>query len=213
VSLQTELLSLSLLRLRGWAWTGGAASLIRPRGRRCRWLAATVVMVMQGHLRPVSSARRVKASQTLALRESQIGRYHAATPPTLHHYALLGPNNPNFTGIYTFWFSLLLLMPQKIVAIQSLHYLTLAICIPPAVSLFSSRRALSFYGGPANVNFVISWHELAGQSAINPELSIDGIYSGGARLATSPTLNALDVSDPGRRWVIAAMWLVASLAE
>ncbi len=63
------------------------------------------------------------------------------------------------------------------------------------------------------MNLVISWHELAGQSAINPELSIDGIYSGGARLATSTTLNALDVSDSGRRWVIAAMWLVASLAE
>jgi protein SYS1 len=101
----------------------------------------------------------------------------------------------------------------QIVAIQSLHYLTLAICIPPAVSIFSSRRALNFYGGPANVNLIISWHELAGQSAINPEISIDGIYSGGAQLATSTTLNAFEVSDPGRRWVIAAMWLVASLVE
>jgi hypothetical protein len=96
---------------------------------------------------------------------------------------------------------------------QALHYLTLAILIPPALSIFSSRQSLSFYGGPANVNFIMSWKELAGKAALPPDASIDGIYSSGVQIATSTHLQSLDLYDSGRRWVIAATWLLASLAE
>jgi hypothetical protein len=99
------------------------------------------------------------------------------------------------------------------VAIQSLHYLTLAILIPPALALFSSPTSLTFYGGPANVNLIMSWQELAGRVVRVPGASIDGIYSHGSRVATSATLKNLDLIDPSRAWVIAVMWLLASLVE
>ncbi|PVF93917.1 hypothetical protein CPB86DRAFT_776868 [Serendipita vermifera] len=102
---------------------------------------------------------------------------------------------------------------SQIVAMQALHYLTLAILIPPALAIFGSRQSLSFFGGPANVNFIMSWKELAGRATVPPDVSIDGIYSSGLRIATSTELQSLNLHDSGRRWVIAATWLLTSLAD
>lgn len=63
------------------------------------------------------------------------------------------------------------------------------------------------------MNLIMSWRELAGRAAQSPGTSIDGIYSHGMRVATSATLKNLDLTDPARGWVIAATWLLASLAE
>ncbi|KIM34090.1 hypothetical protein M408DRAFT_59678 [Serendipita vermifera MAFF 305830] len=108
-----------------------------------------------------------------------------------------------------FWDPIILL--SQIISIQSLHYLTLAILLPPALSL--SGRSLSFYGGPANINFIMSWQELAGRSSLPSASSIDGIYSHGTRIATSMTLKSVDMSDYGRRWIIAFTWFLAAFAD
>ncbi|KAG8772861.1 hypothetical protein FRB91_002382 [Serendipita sp. 411] len=106
-----------------------------------------------------------------------------------------------------------ILLISQIVAMQSLHYLTLAILLPPAISIFASKSAVAFHGGPANVNFIMSWHPFSGKSPIPPDVEIDGIYSGGVRLATSAIINPHELKNFSCRWIIAAAWLVASLAD
>jgi hypothetical protein len=59
----------------------------------------------------------------------------------------------------------------------------------------------------------MSWQELAGRATLLAGTSIDGIYSHGVRIATSTSLQSLDISDPGRRWTIAFMWIVTAFAE
>lgn len=102
---------------------------------------------------------------------------------------------------------------SQILAIQALHYLTLAILLPPILSFGASRRALFFSGGPANVNLVMSWHELAGRSPKRLDEAIHGIYSGGRRLATSNTFRPDEMIDSHRRWIIAIVWIIASVAD
>lgn len=52
----------------------------------------------------------------------------------------------------------------QILSVQSLHYLTLCIFIPPLLSLFlpySSAPSLYFEGGPAQIGMILDWRELS----------------------------------------------------
>ena len=53
----------------------------------------------------------------------------------------------------------------QILCVQSLHYLTLAIVVPPLLRFFpgTSQGALSFEGGAYQIGLIIDWREMAGR--------------------------------------------------
>ncbi|KAF8307785.1 hypothetical protein DL93DRAFT_2087628 [Clavulina sp. PMI_390] len=69
------------------------------------------------------------------------------------------------------WDPVLLL--AQIISLQSLHYLTLSLVLPPLLLTLSSSRALSYtHGGSATVGMVMDWRDLAGRSTLERNPSI-----------------------------------------
>ena len=63
----------------------------------------------------------------------------------------------------------------KIVSLQSLHYLTLSVMLPPLLYTFSDSRALSYtHGGVATVGMVMDWREMASKSTAITDSSSSG---------------------------------------
>ena len=64
-----------------------------------------------------------------------------------------GPNSPHIPGtlfiVYIDFRSIE--CPFQIVSMQTLHYLTLSVLIPPLLSFFAEPGALFFEGGATNV--------------------------------------------------------------
>lgn len=51
----------------------------------------------------------------------------------------------------------------QIVCVQSLHYVVLALVLPPVLSIFAyDRTALNFQGGAASLPLLLDWREIAG---------------------------------------------------
>lgn len=56
----------------------------------------------------------------------------------------------------------------QILALQSLHYLLLALLLPITLSLLASPAPLTFQGGPANLSPLLDWRELLGTPTFSP---------------------------------------------
>ncbi|CAK5267424.1 unnamed protein product [Mycena citricolor] len=58
------------------------------------------------------------------------------------------------------------LLISQIVSMQSLHYLTLSLCVPLLLAIFAEPSSLHYEGGAANVGMVMDWREMAGQPTV-----------------------------------------------
>lgn len=104
---------------------------------------------------------------------------------------------------------------------QTLHYLTLAILIPPMLMIFAEPNSLDYEGGPTNVGMVMDWRQLAGKPTVHalqnegPWRSIGVVWSGGKQVGSEDIqIDFWDGRiDPQRGWVIASCWLLASVAD
>ncbi|KAI0065510.1 hypothetical protein BV25DRAFT_1798332 [Artomyces pyxidatus] len=108
----------------------------------------------------------------------------------------------------------------QIVAIQSLHYLTLAVSVPPLLALFAEPASLEYEGGAANVGMLMDWREMAGRPTfrrLHGEerwYSFTGAWSGGKKVAEGALYMGWDGrADPTRGWILAICWVFASAAD
>ncbi|KDQ50770.1 hypothetical protein JAAARDRAFT_141504 [Jaapia argillacea MUCL 33604] len=121
-----------------------------------------------------------------------------------------------------------LLLASQIVAMQTLHYLTLAFLIPLFLPVFAEPRSLDYEGGAANsdVGMLMDWREMAGRPTfrlLHGEerwASYTGAWSGGKNLGNTTmrtpglgfgkgVVEAVGVIDPVRGWVLGICWLIA----
>jgi len=101
---------------------------------------------------------------------------------------------------------------------QSLHYLTLSVFIPPLLAVFAEPKSLNFEGGTANVGMIMDWREMAGRPTVRG-MQEEGrwsqyswAWSGGRRVGYG--WDQWDGrTDPIRGWIIAFCWLVACSAD
>lgn len=102
---------------------------------------------------------------------------------------------------------------------QTLHYLTLSILIPPILSLFAEPNSLLYEGGAASIGMVMDWREMAGRPTVrgmqgeNRWSSYAGAWSGGKKVSYGEEHQWEGRTDPMRGWIIAFCWIVASGAE
>ncbi|KAH9945745.1 integral membrane protein S linking to the trans Golgi network-domain-containing protein [Amylocystis lapponica] len=116
----------------------------------------------------------------------------------------------------TVWDPVLLI--SQIVSIQTLHYLTLAVLVPPLLTIFAESSSLEYYGGAANVGMVMDWRELAGRPASratqgdSPWSSFNPVWSGGKQVGSGDVQEGQwdGRVDPIRSWIIAVCWMTAS---
>ena len=90
-----------------------------------------------------------------------------------------------------------LLIISQIVALQTLHYLTLSILTPPLLALVADPARLEYAGGAANVGMIMDWREIAGRSTL-PKRGIEEgrWFSGGAWSGFREVALALTNSSP-----------------
>ncbi|KAA1470271.1 hypothetical protein DENSPDRAFT_836031 [Dentipellis sp. KUC8613] len=115
-----------------------------------------------------------------------------------------------------------ILLISQIVAMQCLHYLTLAVLIPPSLALLADPVALEYEGGVANVGMLMDWREMAGRPTfrrLHGEErwhSFAGAWTGG-KMVAEPAWHVgaarAGRADPLRGWVLAVCWLLASGAD
>ncbi|KAF8634645.1 hypothetical protein AX15_000789 [Amanita polypyramis BW_CC] len=112
------------------------------------------------------------------------------------------------------------LLVSQIVAIQSLHYLTLSLLIPPLLSIFAEPMSLNYEGGAASVGMIMDWREMAGvptvQWAHGSERwnSYTWAWSSGKKVGHGWTEDQWNGKiDPTRGWVIASCWMLACSAD
>ncbi|KAH9930263.1 integral membrane protein S linking to the trans Golgi network-domain-containing protein [Fomitopsis serialis] len=111
------------------------------------------------------------------------------------------------------------LLISQIVAMQTLHYLTLSILIPPLLLIFCRSDVLDYVGGAANVGMIMDWRELAGRPTIHSAQrswgSWNSVWSGGKQVGSGSHLDGHwdGLVDPRRGWIIAACWITASGAD
>ncbi|OCH89769.1 hypothetical protein OBBRIDRAFT_835534 [Obba rivulosa] len=113
------------------------------------------------------------------------------------------------------------LLISQIIVMQTLHYITLSILIPPLLVLFAEPHSLEYEGGAANVGMIMDWREMAGRPVSRPPegsgpwSSWNSVWSGGKQFQGSGDLHAgLSGSiDPVRSWILAICWMLASGAD
>jgi len=108
------------------------------------------------------------------------------------------------------------LLVSQIVSMQTLHYLTLSIIIPPLLAIFAEPKSLAYEGGAANIGMIMDWREMAGRPTVRG-MQIDEkwwAWSGGKRIGYGWKDDQWDGRiDPIRGWIIAFCWLVACSAD
>ncbi|KAG8918115.1 hypothetical protein FRC03_012345 [Tulasnella sp. 419] len=109
------------------------------------------------------------------------------------------------------------LIISQIVCLQSLHYLTLCIIIPPLLSIFAEPHALAHQGGAPNVSMIMDWRELAGRPTLMGNQAdaargwsgFKGAWSGGKNLGDTAAGWEWNAGlDSTRGWLIAFSWLI-----
>ncbi|KZV72257.1 hypothetical protein PENSPDRAFT_604732 [Peniophora sp. CONT] len=109
-----------------------------------------------------------------------------------------------------------IMLISQIVAMQSLHYLTLATLAPPLLAIFAAPEALSYEGGAASVGMVMDWREMAGRPTfrlLHGEErwnAFAGAWSGGKKLTEGGVQPGVD---PLRGWVLGVAWVLASTVD
>ncbi|KAF8815433.1 hypothetical protein BYT27DRAFT_7194437 [Phlegmacium glaucopus] len=108
------------------------------------------------------------------------------------------------------------LLVSQIVSMQTLHYLTLSIIIPPLLAIFAESKSLAFEGGAANIGMIMDWREMAGRPTVRGMQIGEKwwAWSGGKRIGYGWKDDQWDGRiDPIRGWIIAFCWLVACSAD
>ncbi|PFH50951.1 hypothetical protein AMATHDRAFT_60136 [Amanita thiersii Skay4041] len=113
-----------------------------------------------------------------------------------------------------------ILLISQIVSMQSLHYLTLSILVPPLLSIIAEPISLNYEGGAANVGMIMDWREMAGRPTVRWAYgserwnSYTWVWSSGEKVGHGWTEDQWDGKiDPMRGWVIALCWIVACSAD
>ncbi|KAL7414697.1 hypothetical protein BDY24DRAFT_384243 [Mrakia frigida] len=129
----------------------------------------------------------------------------------------------------------------QIISLQSLHYLTLSLLLPPLLLTLTQPSFLAHQGGPSTVSVMMDWRELAGRPTFHPPASakehhswmemFGGAWAGGRKVTSEEEKeggNRGAVSkgegeewvggwdgrvDPKRGWVIAVGWGGACLVD
>ncbi|KAI0730443.1 integral membrane protein S linking to the trans Golgi network-domain-containing protein [Earliella scabrosa] len=121
------------------------------------------------------------------------------------------------------------LIVSQIIAMQTLHYVTLSLLIPPLLVMFAEPGSLEYEGGAANVGMrrdvplggmIMDWREMAGRPTTRalpgegPWKSFNVVWSGGKQVGLGPAqLSDFRSVDPVRCWIIAVCWMAASAAD
>ncbi|EAU90753.1 hypothetical protein CC1G_04022 [Coprinopsis cinerea okayama7 len=113
-----------------------------------------------------------------------------------------------------------ILLISQIVSIQTLHYLTLCILVPPLLSIFADPVSLTYEGGPYNIGMIMDWREMAGRPTVrgttdaNLWNSYRWAWSGGKKVGYGYDEARWDGRiDPIRGWIIAVCWIAACFAD
>ncbi|KAK7440384.1 hypothetical protein VKT23_017020 [Stygiomarasmius scandens] len=113
-----------------------------------------------------------------------------------------------------------ILLISQIVSMQTLHYLTLSLFIPPLLSLFAEPTSLTYEGGASNVGMVMDWREMAGRPTVRGIYdsekygSYSSAWSSGKIVGFTWREEQLKAGmDPIRGWIIAFCWLLACAAD
>ncbi|KAF9224136.1 hypothetical protein BS17DRAFT_795655 [Gyrodon lividus] len=111
------------------------------------------------------------------------------------------------------------LLVSQIISMQTLHYLTLSVLIPPLLAVFAEPSSLTYEGGAANVGMIMDWREMASRPTVRGMQgeerwsSYYGAWSGGKQVGSGWDGRWDGRGDPIRGWVIAACWMIASSAD
>ncbi|KAJ3774528.1 integral membrane protein S linking to the trans Golgi network-domain-containing protein [Lentinula raphanica] len=113
-----------------------------------------------------------------------------------------------------------ILLISQIVSMQTLHYITLSIFIPPLLTVFAEPTSLAYEGGPSNVGMIMDWREMAGRPTVRGIYdsekwgSYSWAWSGGKILGFTWREDQLKGGiDPIRGWIIAFCWMIACFAD
>ncbi|RPD57294.1 hypothetical protein L226DRAFT_110975 [Lentinus tigrinus ALCF2SS1-7] len=112
------------------------------------------------------------------------------------------------------------LIISQIIAMQTLHYVTLSVLIPPLLVMFAEPGSLEYEGGAANVGMIMDWREMAGRPTTRalpgegPWSSWNSVWSGGKQVGLgSAQQGDFRSVDLVRCWIIAICWMAASAAD
>ncbi|KAI0640691.1 integral membrane protein S linking to the trans Golgi network-domain-containing protein [Trametes meyenii] len=112
------------------------------------------------------------------------------------------------------------LIISQIIAVQTLHYVTLSVLIPPLLVMLAEPGSLEYEGGAANVGMIMDWREMAGRPTTRalpgegPWKSLNSVWSGGKQVGLgSAGHGVLKQVDPIRCWIIAICWMAVSAAD
>ncbi|KAF8159268.1 integral membrane protein S linking to the trans Golgi network-domain-containing protein [Crassisporium funariophilum] len=108
------------------------------------------------------------------------------------------------------------LLVSQIVSMQTLHYLTLSIIIPPLLATFADPTSLAYEGGAANIGMIMDWREMAGRPTVRGMQSGEmwWAWSGGKKIGYGWQEDQWNGRiDPMRGWIIAACWILACSAD
>ncbi|GJE93849.1 hypothetical protein PsYK624_100130 [Phanerochaete sordida] len=109
------------------------------------------------------------------------------------------------------------LIVSQIISLQTLHYVTLAVLLPPLLALFAESSSLEYEGGAANVGMIMDWRHMAGRptsTSTDPWATLNSVWSGGKQVGVGEVEDRWNTRlDPRRGWIIAACWVGASCAD
>ncbi|KAI0070709.1 hypothetical protein K474DRAFT_741415 [Panus rudis PR-1116 ss-1] len=113
------------------------------------------------------------------------------------------------------------LLISQIVAMQTLHYLTMSVLTPPLLTIFAESSSLYYEGGASNVGMIMDWRQMAGRPTSrllhenNPLRVLNAVWSGGKQVGLEDTTMSSwnGRIDPRRGWIIAICWMLASGAD
>ncbi|KAE9405384.1 hypothetical protein BT96DRAFT_988430 [Gymnopus androsaceus JB14] len=118
------------------------------------------------------------------------------------------------------WDPILLISTGLIVSMQTLHYLTLSLFIPPLLTLFAEPTSLAYEGGASSVGMIMDWREMAGRPTVRGIYdsekwgSYSWAWSGGKILGFTWREDQLRGGlEPMRGWIIAFCWIIACFAD
>lgn len=110
-----------------------------------------------------------------------------------------------------------LLLISEIVSMQSLHYLTLSVIVPPFLSFLAEPTSLDYEGGASSIGMIMDWREMAGRPTIRMSdfwTNYRWAWSGGKKVGYGyDQIHWNGQIDPVRGWVIAFCWIAACAAD
>ncbi|KAJ7598828.1 integral membrane protein S linking to the trans Golgi network-domain-containing protein [Mycena floridula] len=108
-----------------------------------------------------------------------------------------------------------ILLISQIISMQTLHYLTLSLIIPPLLALFAEPTSLMHEGGAASVGMIMDWREMAGHPTVRGMQgwkAYSWAWIGGKKFGFTE-LREHGGLDPIRGWIIAFCWIAACGAD